>query len=105
MTWAPDTDRCTILISRSSPPPTFFHSPARPKVYREQRFEPGDLVLCFAPKTAEVLPKDVPNKPKLMDRWSLPRIVVAKGDKGIYVVRDAAGILSDVRADSMRPYR
>ena len=49
----------------------------RLKVYREQRFEPGDLVLCFAPKTAEVLPKDVPNKPKLMDRWSLPQIVVA----------------------------
>ena len=73
--------------------------------YREQRFEPGDLVLCFAPKTAEVLPKDVPVKPKLMDRWSLPKMVVARGDNGVYVVRDASGTLSDYRADAMRHYR
>ena len=72
--------------------------------HRPTVFEPGDAVLRYAPKTAEVLPHSVPQKPKLMDRWSLPNIVVAKGDKGIYIVRDENGRLHDVRPDLLRRF-
>ena len=72
--------------------------------HRPTSFKPGDTVLRYAPKTAEVLPHDVPQKPKLMDRWSLPNIVVAKGDKGIYIVRDENGKLHDVRPDLLRRF-
>ena len=72
--------------------------------HRPTEFTPGEVVLRFAPKTAEKLPKSVTVKPKLMDRWSLPCIVVARGEKGIYVVRDELGKLHDVRADLIRRY-
>ena len=78
---------------------------AREKKFRDVDFEPGDLVLKYAPKSAEVLPKDIPLKKKMMDRWSLPQVIVAKGDNGLFVVRDINGKLSNVRADAMRKYR
>ena len=77
----------------------------REDVHREREFRPGDIVLRFAPKSAEVLPKDVPNKQKMMDRWSLPGVVVAKGDRGIYIIRDADGKLTNERANTLRRYR
>ena len=72
--------------------------------HRPTSFEPGDTVLRYAPKTAEVLPHCVPQKPKLMDRWSLPNVVVARGDKGVYIVRDENGKLHDVRPDLLRRF-
>jgi len=77
----------------------------RESTHRERDFGPGDIVLRFAPKSAEVLPKDVPNKEKMMDRWSSPGVVVAKGDRGTYVVRDANGKLTDERASTLTRYR
>ena len=40
-----------------------------------------------------------------MDRWSSPGVVVAKGDRGTYVVRDVNGKLTDERASTLTRYR
>ena len=63
----------------------------------------GDFCLSYAPKT-EITPQGVSNKPKLRDRWSHPRMVVAKGRKNTYVIQDANGKLYEVRPDLMVPY-
>ena len=76
----------------------------RAAAHRPTTYMPGDVVLRFAPKTTEVVPKTVAVKPKLMDRWSLPNIVVARGDKGMLIVRDENGKLHDVRADLVRRF-
>ena len=45
-------------------------------------------------------------KPKLLDRWSLPRKIVAQGRRtDNYVVQDDTGKLEDIRADSLTRYR
>ena len=78
---------------------------AREKTHRVRPFEPGEFVLRYAPKTAEALPDDIPNKPKLNDRWSLPGLVVAKGDRGLIIVQGPDGKLTNERADTLVRYR
>ena len=70
---------------------------------RAARYNVGDFCLIWAPKT-EILPKSVPDKAKLKDQWSQPRMVVAKGPQNTYVVRDHKGTLYSVRPDCMAPY-
>jgi len=72
--------------------------------YRHIRHTIGDFVLIWAPKAAEVLPKGVYNKPKLLDHWTLPhRIVAIRNDS--LVVRNSDGKVRDVDTDSVIPYR
>ena len=77
----------------------------RSKKYRPSKLRVGDFVLTWAPKSAEVLPNSVVNKPKFMDRWTLPREIVSIPSPDHFVVRDDKGVLHDVRADSAVRYQ
>lgn len=67
-------------------------------------FSPGDIVLAWAPKSAEKLPKNVTNKPKLNDCWSLPQLVVARGEGNMLIIRDLDGKTDLVSPDLLRHY-
>ena len=78
----------------------------RDALFREITYKPGDWVLVHSPKASEKLPKSVKRKPNMVDQWSEPCRVVCTGKRsGYYVVRDAKGLLQDVRADSMVDYK
>ena len=77
----------------------------RSKRYRPSKLRVGDFVLTWAPESAEVLPNSVVDKPKLMDRWTLPREIVSIPSRDHFVVRDDKGVLHDVRADSAVRYQ
>jgi len=73
--------------------------------YKPVSYNVGDFCLVWSPKAAETMPDGFSVKPKLMDRWSLPRRIAAKGSRADnYVIIDGMGIPQNVRADSMIPY-
>ena len=78
---------------------------ARRGVYRKVEHHVGDFVLLWSPKTAEVLPKSIMDKPKLKDRWSLPMRIIAKNGPDSYILRNSAGGLVDARADLLTTYQ
>ena len=67
-------------------------------------FDPGDIVLAWAPKSAEKLPKNIINKPKFNDCWSLPQLVVARGRENMLIIRDLNGKTEEVTPDLLRHY-
>ena len=70
---------------------------------RAPEYSLGDFCLTYSPKT-EIVAKGVSSKPKLRDRWSHPRMVIAKGRRNTYIVQDANGKVFEARPDLMVPY-
>jgi len=73
--------------------------------YRPVKYSVGDYCLVWSPKAAEPLPDGYSRKPKMLDRWSLPHRIIAKGDRpDYYIIKDDKGEEQDIRSDSMTPY-